>query len=189
MNITADATLRDSGSYFVTGMISSVVGICTCQSYIRIISRHKVSVLTKKQEVFLVFLGCFEIGAIVSVIALIGNNVPATNRIINGLFVGFILVDIYIITLFESVSKNNELQLKTYLLEQQQLMDIRYYEEVEMQNEKYKRVMHDIRKHIEVLTQTKNIDEIYGREILELINKQGHKFRCNNPILNIIIND
>lgn len=99
------------------------------------------------------------------------------------------VIDIYIIYLFESVSKNNELELKNSLLEQQEYLNKRYYEELELHNNEYRKIMHDFSKHINIIQQTATTNTQYCQEVLEQINSIGNKFYCTNQVLNVIINN
>lgn len=186
---TVAVTMDNEKAFFLTGIVSAVIGLSTYKLVADAITRRKVRVLTRSQKVFIVLLGCFELGAIHAIARLGGYNETQSNAVVVGLFVGFILLDTYIILLVESVSQNNELRMKAFLLEQQAIMEGRYYDEMEAQNEKYRKIMHDIREHVSFIQQEAAGDGAYCQEVLELISEQGYRFKCTNPILNLIIND
>lgn len=187
--ISVSDTLQDSQKYFITGVLTAIIGLLTYHTVINKMSKRKVGLLTRQQEIFTILLGGFELSMVHMVSQLKEYNAKEINPIVIWQLVGFLFIDIYIIILFESISKNNELREKNRLLEQKGYMDARYYEGLESQNEKYRKIMHDIRKHIYIIRQTKGVDDSYCREVLELLDRQGYRFKCTNQVLNVIIND
>lgn len=188
-NTTVDKLLTNNEAFFITGIISSISGLCTYQIVIQQMQKRSIRLLTKNQEFFIIFLGLFELNMIHAILKLRNYNLPASNSITINMFIGFILIDIYIVYLFESVSKNNELELKNSLLEQQEYLNKRYYEELELHNNDYRKIMHDFSKHIHIIQQTSTVNNSYCEEVLEQINSIGNKFYCTCQVLNIIINN
>ena len=187
--ITVEETLGEDFGFFITGIISATIMICTYKVAAQLIVRRKVSFLTKKQEIFILFLGVFELLTMALILRVENYQILENNVIAVWMFSGFIIIDIYILSLFEEVSANNELKLENTLLEQEQYMNLRYIEQAELQNENYRRIMHDIRKHIQVLEQTEGIDKEYCSQILKTLDQRKQGYRCTDSILNIIIND
>lgn len=188
-NTTVAKLLSNNEAFFITGIISSISGLCTYQIVIQHMQKRSIRLLTISQEVFIIFLGLFELIMIHAILRLRNYSLPTSNSITIGMFIGFILIDIYIIYLFESVSKNNELELKNSLLEQQEYLNKRYYEELELHNNEYRKIMHDFSKHINIIQQTATTNTQYCQEVLEQINSIGNKFYCTNQVLNVIINN
>ena len=68
-------------------------------------------------------------------------------------------------------------------------MNEKYFMQIEIQNEKYRKIMHDIKKHILIMKKMNQADNTYCDEVLELISWQGMKFKCSNPVLGRVLND
>lgn len=188
-NTSVEQTMGSDMDYFITGILGAIIGLCSYRLVLRILIHHRVKILTKSQEIFIVFLGCFELGAIHAISCLESYETKEVNVIVVGVGLGFLIVDAYVIFLFEHVSYKNELQIQTRLWEQQIIMNERYFKQIETQNAKYRKIMHDIKKHILIMKEMKQADSTYCDEMLELISWQGMKFRCSNPVLNRVLND
>lgn len=188
-NTTVKQTMGNDMNYFITGILGAVIGLCSYRFVLEILTRHRVRILTRGQEIFIVFLGCFELGVIHAISRLGNYGTEEVNLLVVGISLGFLVVDAYVIALFEHVSYRNEFQMQTRLWEQQMLMNERYFKQIEIQNEKYRKIMHDIKKHILIMKEMKQADNIYCDEVLELISWQGMKFKCSNPVLSRVLND
>lgn len=190
--ILADTTLQaaigDGFQFFLSGIVTSILGISTYKIVLWYAVKHEVKPLPGKQEVFILLLGIFELAVIHGLFGIKGCK--TSRELLLWMFPGFLILDIYLIYLFESISVKNELQLKNSLLEQQGQIYYRYYENLDSQNQKYRKIMHDIRQHITVIEKIGKVEEGYCRELLEAIDKSaGVYFECTHPILNIVIND
>lgn len=188
-NTTVKQTMGNDMDYFITGILGAIIGLCSYRLVLRVLMRHRVKILTRGQEIFIAFLGCFELGVIHAISRLRDYGTKEVNLIVVGISLGFLVVDAYVITLFEHVSDKNELQMQARLWEQQMLMDERYFKQIEIQNEKYRKIMHDIKKHILIMKKMNQADNTYCDEVLELISWQGMKFKCSNPVLGRVLND
>ncbi len=188
-NTTVKQTMGNDMDYFITGILGAVIGLCSYRVVLEVLTRHRVKALTRGQEIFIVFLGGFELGVIHAILQLGGYGAKETNVIVVGISLGFLVVDAYVIALFEHVSDKNELQMQARLWEQQMLMNEKYFMQIEIQNEKYRKIMHDIKKHILIMKKMNQADNTYCDEVLELISWQGMKFKCSNPVLGRVLND
>lgn len=186
---TVSAVLASDEKFFITGVVTAIIGLCTFKPVIRILARYKIAVLTKSQEIFIVFLGCFELGSLHSILQLKKYHVTEFSGMSIGISMGFVVLNIYLIILFEAISRANELKVVNSLLEQRMIMEEDHYEELKSQNESYRKIMHDIRKHVGLIRQTPNIDKEYCQQLVELIEHHGFRFACTNAILSVIIND
>lgn len=186
---TVTSVLASDERFFLTGIITFIVGICTFKPIIRLLLRHKIAVLTRSQEIFIIILGCFELGSIHNILQLKNYEIKEFDRISIGLSVGFVVLNIYLIFLFEFVSRTNEMKVRNSLLEQRMHMDEEYYENIKCQNESYRKIIHDIKSHVEIIQQTSGIDKEYCQQLVEVVQYHDIPFECSNPILNVIIND
>ena len=183
------AILSSDEKFFLTGIITFIVGICTFKPVIRILTGHKVALLTRGQELFIILLGCFELGTLHSILQLKDYRIIEADKISIGISTGFVVLNIYLLVLFESVSRNNELKIRNSLLEQRMYMEEENYERLKTQNESYRKIMHDIKSHVGVIQQTSGADKEYCQQLLELLQHHELPFACSNPVLNAIIND
>lgn len=105
-----------------------------------------------------------------------------------------IILNIFITNVFESISKNNELQNQLKLYEQKSQMEFKYYETL---NDKYnnsRKIIHDMKNHlqtIECLYKEKEVDKAkeYTKDMYLMLDKLYQKKYSENKVLNIILND
>lgn len=188
-NTTMDQVLKEDLKYFITGVVSCIVAISTYKMVIQCVTKHKIKVLSRSQEIFVILLGLFELVTIHKILKVKDYSLPESNGITVFIFIGYIVLDLYIVYLFEWISQTNELKMKAFLLEQKQMMDNHYYKELEYKNLEYQKVMHDFNKHINVIRQMNSVDDNYCRDITDVINSNNNRFQCRNQVLNIIVNN
>lgn len=106
-----------------------------------------------------------------------------------------IILNIALIYLFESEVKADQFQNDIKLMRQQVDMQYDYYQKLEIEYNNYQKIMHDIKNHLSVLERLYRIEGNgtagfeYTKKISSIIDQSGMKFKCNNRILNIIINE
>ena len=73
-------------------------------------------------------------------------------------------------------------------------MQNNYYHVIETQYDRSRRLIHDMRNHMQTLEElysignTKEADD-YAKTILSSMDRMGSRFKCTNRVLNIIMND
>lgn len=95
---------------------------------------------------------------------------------------------------FEVMSKNHKLESLVKLSEQQYKMQLRYYSSMEIKYNSSRKIMHDIKNHLQTIENLHKHGESdkaseYTAEICAKIKELSPKFISENRILNIIIND
>lgn len=182
-----DATITDPLGMFISGMITSLLALGTYHLPLRVGKKYKVEKLTRSQEGFITLLTIFEILIIYTILKI---NDYGTNGIESfWVLPAFLLLNIYLIHLFETISEKNKLELKNSLYEQQILLNENNIKNLDTQNQNYRKILHDIRYHIQLIQRNPSISDEYCKDLLEYINKEGYTFSCTNPILNTIVNN
>lgn len=105
-----------------------------------------------------------------------------------------VLVNLYIMKLFDYIIENHNLKAKISLSEQQATMQLNYYEHLNANYQKSLQVIHDVDKHINTLEQLyKNTEYETANDYIRGIDKLISNFvltpYCSNMVLNIILND
>lgn len=103
------------------------------------------------------------------------------------------LLNLAIIMFFEYISKTNELETNIILIRQQMDMQYQYYKQLEMNHDQNQRLLHDLKNHLQVINDLYKTDSHAGKEysknIRSLIETYSMKFKCDNRLLNIIVNE
>lgn len=94
----------------------------------------------------------------------------------------------------EAISQKYELEKEINLREQQATMQNRYYQSIEMQYDHSRRLIHDMKNHMQTLEELYNSGsgreaKHYAQTILDSMDALSGRFKCKNRILTIIIND
>lgn len=103
-------------------------------------------------------------------------------------------LNIYFTGVFDVISKNNHLVNELNLQKQQQEIQARYYENLEQKYDSTRKLIHDIRNHIQAMErlyeEQKNMEGCqYVQDVHDMLNQLGQKYYTSSKILNIILND
>lgn len=189
---TIEVTMNNNFYRFITGLINQVMLLCFYRPILAIMQRHKLDTISGQQNVFLIILAVFEIALLNYISTIIDNTI--NSLILTILSTGYLALDIYLIHLFEAISQKYQLEKEMELRDQQLAMQNNYYNSIETQYDHSRRLIHDMKNHMQTLEEiyvNGDIDEArkYARKIYEVMEKMGSRFKCQNRILTIIIND
>lgn len=90
-----------------------------------------------------------------------------------------------------SLSVTQELKNRLELTRRQNQLTYQYYGEMEENYNKSRKIIHDIRNHMQMLKQSCKMKEAeeYFADVHEMLDALGLKFYCENRMLNIVLND
>ena len=101
-----------------------------------------------------------------------------------------IVVNLYCLYFWYDVEKNGELKHRLELMQQQKELTAQYYEEMESNYNKSRKLIHDIRNHLHAMEQKYQIERSgYMEDVHVMLNSLRMKFYTENRILNIVMND
>lgn len=189
---TIEATMGNNLYLFICGLINQVILLCFYRPILGIIQKHKFDSITKQQNLFLIILAVFEITLLNYISIVVDNTISSV--ILTFLSSGFLALDIYLIYLFEAISQKYQLEKEMELRDQQLSMQNNYYKSIETQYDYSRRIIHDMKNHMQTLEEIYANGDIfeaqkYAHTIYEAMDKMGSRFKCNSRILSIIIND
>lgn len=101
-----------------------------------------------------------------------------------------LIINGWCIYVWHDVAANRELKHRIELMEQQNELTHQYYEEMEKNYNRSRKIIHDIRNHLHALEQSAKMeDSRYFEDVHGMLNSLGLKFYSDNKMLNIILND
>lgn len=102
-----------------------------------------------------------------------------------------LIINLYCLYFWYDVAANQTLRHKLGLMQQQNELIHQYYEEMEKNYNKSRKIIHDIRNHINVLEESVKLEQVqdYFNDVHEMLNSLGLKFYSENRMLNIVLND
>ncbi|SHK64264.1 Sensor histidine kinase YesM [Anaerocolumna jejuensis DSM 15929] len=103
-------------------------------------------------------------------------------------------LNIYFTSVFDIIANNNHLENELNLYRQQQVIQTRYYENLEKKYGNTRNLIHDIRNHIQAMEHLYEEQENtegcgYTKDIHDMLNQLGLKYYTSSKMLNIILND
>lgn len=103
-------------------------------------------------------------------------------------------VNIYFSWLLETITKNNQLTKELNQYEQQSKYQYEYYERLEKQYQESRKIIHDVRNHIQQVEELARLHEKeelenYTADIHAMLNKLGLRYYTDQRVLNMILND
>lgn len=102
-----------------------------------------------------------------------------------------LVINFYCLHFWYDVAANQELRHRLELTQAQNELTCQYYRDLEESYSKSRKVIHDIRNHMQAMEQAVRLDESrdYFSDVHEMLNSLGMKFYSDNRMLNIILND
>jgi len=183
-------SLNNQYIMLLTNIVYNLIIICTYQWVISLISKRKMNSIVLQQNIFFIVLSFFEILIICYILNLISDS--SYGLIILILVMFFMGLDIYLISLFEKISKFNRVKQELLLEKQQFTLLNKYYIDIESKYEDSRKIIHDVKNHLQVLRGMNCIDNnIRDKYEIDILNKMNHismAFKCTDQIVNIILN-
>lgn len=102
-----------------------------------------------------------------------------------------LVINLYCLYFWHDVSKTQELKYKLDLMRQQNELTHQFYADLEENYAKSRKVIHDIRNHLQMLEQSRKFSELQGyfEDVHQMLNALGMTYYTDNRMLNIILND
>ena len=160
-----------------------------------LIRRHEGSQITGKQLAVSMILPVFSVVNMLSLIVCM--QVYLTEEMVvvflvnMGLLIG---INLFFSVLVDTMGVNYKLEKELELSRQQSRLQVEYYEREEKKYEESRKLIHDIRNHIQTMeslyqTEGKAEAEVYAGDIHGMLNDLGQTYYTSVKLLNIILND
>lgn len=157
--------------------------------FVTILSKSQLTEVKNKQTIlvaiFTIFAAFIEYNLTVRV-----NSIDDGAIIICALL-GFLFFSIYIVYFTGEISKTYKLKAESEMISKQSELQLEHYNEMNRKYEEARKVIHDIRKHLNVINALKTSDSELANEYSNIIERQVNSlfcgFQCSNRILSIIM--
>lgn len=101
-----------------------------------------------------------------------------------------LVINLYCLYFWYDVAKSGELKHRLRMMQQQSTLTLQYYEELEENYTRSRKIIHDIRNHLHMIEQSSRMEDIsYIEDVHAMLNSMGMKFYTENRMLNIVLND
>ena len=153
--------------------------------FVRKISFNSVQL---KIALLMISITFFETWIIISYSSQISNRMGGVHVII--MLLGFLLINLFLTYVLSIVSKSYQYEHELCMIKQLQEMQLENYKETEQKYKESRAIIHDIKKHLNVLEDLEKEDAEKAKEYRDHINMQMDKifcgFHCSNRIMGII---
>ncbi len=105
-----------------------------------------------------------------------------------------LLLNIYFLYLFSYLFRVNKLEQEMQIIQLQNELQYRHYEELERKYRESRKILHDMKNHLQAVEQLyegqgQRAGDNYVQDLYHMINVLGEKYYSANPMLNIILNE
>lgn len=177
------------------GIVIQISNLSASRLFLNWYKDKNISKLTKEQYFNFLILPIFSLFYVITLLMYTGVSVSTQDTIFLVINIASIIaLNIFITNIFQSISKNNEIKQQLALYEQQSKMIYSYYNSLEAKYNSSRKIIHDIKNHIQTLEHLYKINEeekvnIYSSNLNDIFKGLEQKYYTENKVLNIIIND
>lgn len=185
---TLQHILNDNILMMISNALNILIIILVYKIFFVFIGKKEVKSIQYQETIFLFFISLFEI-FIIYIFTQKANN-PNDGILVLVVIVGFVLLNIYATHIIARVSSAYKLKYELSMIKRQSELQLANYTEMNKQYEKSRKVIHDIKKHLNVLSELNNIDndktDTYGKLIEKEVDSLFSGFQCSNKILSVV---
>ncbi|MFA9464429.1 MAG: sensor histidine kinase [Velocimicrobium sp.] len=183
-------------SYIIIFQISvRFIEFMVLRLFTAVILRKRHEQITRRQMINSFIMPVFSIVNLFSMLIFLEIYLSEANLVLFTVNIAFLIgLNLYFNSIFDIISRNNHLENELNLYKQQQAIQVRYYENLEQKYDSSRKLIHDIRNHIQAMErlyeEQKNAEGCaYAKDVHDMLNLLGQKYYTSNKILNIILND
>lgn len=178
--------LQNSKLFLASGIGNSIIVLCTYKLLIQILERCQINIVSRIQHLYMLFLMVFEFGILCYFVRQEMERENNVSLLLVSL--GFVILDAGFIYIYKMLSQEAILEKKTELIEQQLEMTQKYYESLQNNYERMQKIVHDIKKHLQVLEGLeKEGKKEYSTELMDMIGNVQLGFQCSDKIACAVI--
>lgn len=176
-----------SNSLYVTisCLTNIFVMIIGCGVFLTVVPKNEITYIKLRQTVFIIVFSLFELYVEYNFAIRITNRIDGIVTMF--IIIGFMILNICAVYVIKVTTNAYKTKYELELMKKQSEMQLIHFREINDKYEKARRVMHDIDKHLAVMTGLNSNEAKYHSEIEKEINSVFGVFKCSNRILSIIM--
>ena len=187
--------INKTAYYMVLIITVRFVEFMVLKILVNVIRRRQKEQITRRQMLNSFLLPMFSIINLFSMMYFIQVYQSEVSILLFEINIALLIgLNIYFTSVFDIITRNTHLENELNLYVQQQVIQSRYYENLEQKYDNTRKLVHDIRNHILAMEhlyveQQNLIGCQYTKDVHEILNQLGQKYYTSCKILNIILND
>ena len=180
--------LDNSILMMISNALNILIMILVYKIFFVFVGKKELKSIQLQETIFLSLINVFEI-FIIYIFTQKANN-PYDGILVLVIIIGFVFLNIYATYIIDRVSSAYKLKYELSMMKRQSELQLANYTEMNKQYEKSRKVIHDIKKHLNVLSELSNIDNektnTYGSLIEKEVDSLFSGFQCSNKILSVV---
>lgn len=191
-HIETKTALTEVFPHFFTAITSSVLMLLSCNAVISLLSEKKSERIQRKINFLFLFLLFLE----AEILVYMTIKSKTQGYVLHWLIVAivfFVLLDILGIYLYNLIRNESKKREELMLAKQKDELELRHLRELELQYEKSRKIIHDMKNYVVAIWKLKNQSndnfDTYVQEILQKMDEIGYRFKSSSEILTILISD
>lgn len=180
--------LNDSILMMISNALNILVMILVYKIFFAFVGKKELKSIQLQETIFLFFINVFEI----FIIYIFTQKAKEANDgiLIFAIIIGFVFLNIFATYIIDRVSAAYKLKYELSMMKRQSELQLANYTEMNKQYERSRKVIHDIKKHLNVLSELNHKDNQKTNTYSEMIEKEVDSlfsgFQCSNKILSIV---
>lgn len=185
---TLSKVLNDNILMMISNALNILVMILVYKIFFVFVGKKELKSIQLQETIFLFFINVFEI----FIIYIFTQKANEANDgiLIFAIIIGFVFLNIYATYIIDRVSAAYKLKYELSMMKRQSELQLANYTEMNKQYERSRKVIHDIKKHLNVLSELNHKDNQKTNTYSEMIEKEVDSlfsgFQCSNKILSIV---
>lgn len=186
---TLDGILSDEQLMIGSNIMNIIFMFAAYRIYLTFNQKLGFHSIKLKIALFMITITFFETWIVVSYASQISDRNGGIQVLI--ILVGFLLVNLFLTYVLNHVSKAYQYENELNLIKQLQKMQLENYKETERKYRESRVIIHDIKKHLDVIDELRESDKGKADEYRKHIDMQMDKifcgYHCSNRIMGIIL--
>lgn len=180
--------LNDNILMMISNALNILVMILVYKIFFVFVGKKELKSIQLQETIFLFFINVFEI----FIIYIFTQKANEANDgiLIFAIIIGFVFLNIFATYIIDRVSAAYKLKYELSMMKRQSELQLANYTEMNKQYERSRKVIHDIKKHLNVLSELNHKDNQKTNTYSEMIEKEVDSlfsgFQCSNEILSIV---
>lgn len=186
---TLEGTLSNVQLMLGSNLLNMIFMFTAYRVFLLFIKKFDFRSVQLKIALFMISVTFFETWIIVSYSSQISDRVGGVQVLI--ILLGFLLINLFLTYVLNIVSRSYQYEHELCMIKQLQKMQLENYKETEQKYKESRAIIHDIKKHLNVLNDLEKENSGKAEEYRDHINMQMDRifcgFHCSNRIMGIII--
>lgn len=186
---TLEGTISNEQLMISSNIMNIIFMFVAYRIYLAFNQKLRFHSIQLKIALFMITITFFETWVVVSYASQISDRNGGIQVMI--ILIGFLLVDLFLAYILNHVSMAYKYENELNLIKQLQKMQLESYKETEGKYRESRAIIHDIKKHLDVINELREDDVETAEEYRKHIDMQMEKifcgYHCSNRIMGIIL--